>query len=321
MRDSLLSSSSNYTNYRGLLNLCIILLVRSSQIKLFVITNLLDLFSYAFAQVVSNARVALENVIKYGILVDPRSWMHFLVDPTVLPSLLILLSLNASIFLSFLIERFWMAQGRNEIFGRILIFVHLALLLLLPPYYVFRVDCHPVALSIALGNVSIIFLKLISYHMVNHWLRADFRKRYRYNGGPFSRYTKRQRSFSSTQLNLDSSSLEVLSLSGEKLYATEADVSFPDNLTFFNIYYFIMAPTLCYELNFPRSQRIRKRFLLRRLFEMVLSQLITIDHFQYPIGLINPNLVSVRTVVLVSSDFGAYSAMDRSHNYEFFAAT
>ena len=36
-----------------------------------------------------------------------------------------------------------------------------------------------------------------------------------------------------------------------------------------DMYYFIFAPTLCYELNFPRSPRIRKRFLLRRLLEMV----------------------------------------------------
>ena len=35
------------------------------------------------------------------------------------------------------------------------------------------------------------------------------------------------------------------------------------------MYYFLFAPTLCYELNFPRSARIRKRFLLRRLLEMV----------------------------------------------------
>lgn len=36
-----------------------------------------------------------------------------------------------------------------------------------------------------------------------------------------------------------------------------------------DLYYFLCAPTLCYELNFPRSPRIRKRFLLRRLLEMV----------------------------------------------------
>lgn len=56
-----------------------------------------------------------------------------------------------------------------------------------------------------------------------------------------------------------------------------------------DVYYFIFAPTLCYQLNFPRSPRIRKRFLLRRLFEMVrgntcmsqhiLHSLRTLTHF------------------------------------------
>lgn len=36
-----------------------------------------------------------------------------------------------------------------------------------------------------------------------------------------------------------------------------------------DMYYFVFAPTLCYELNFPRSPKIRMSFLLRRLFEMV----------------------------------------------------
>lgn len=36
-----------------------------------------------------------------------------------------------------------------------------------------------------------------------------------------------------------------------------------------DLYYFMVAPTLCYELNFPRNTRIRIRFLMRRLAEFV----------------------------------------------------
>ena len=45
-------------------------------------------------------------------------------------------------------------------------------------------------------------------------------------------------------------------------------VQYPANLTLRDLYYFFLAPTLCYELNFPRSKRIRKRFLLRRVLEV-----------------------------------------------------
>lgn len=40
-----------------------------------------------------------------------------------------------------------------------------------------------------------------------------------------------------------------------------------------DMYYFVFAPTLCYELNFPRSPSIRPGFLLRRLCEMASEHL------------------------------------------------
>lgn len=36
-----------------------------------------------------------------------------------------------------------------------------------------------------------------------------------------------------------------------------------------DIFYFLFAPTLCYELNFPRTPKVNKIFLLRRLVESV----------------------------------------------------
>lgn len=52
-------------------------------------------------------------------------------------------------------------------------------------------------------------------------------------------------------------------------------LEYPQNLNFKNLYYFMAAPTLCYELNFPRSQRIRKSFLIRRSSEIIfLSSLL-----------------------------------------------
>ncbi|CAL8100170.1 unnamed protein product [Calicophoron daubneyi] len=44
-------------------------------------------------------------------------------------------------------------------------------------------------------------------------------------------------------------------------------IEYPANLTLRNLYYFIFTPTLCYELNFPRTQRIDFSFARRRLIE------------------------------------------------------
>lgn len=42
-----------------------------------------------------------------------------------------------------------------------------------------------------------------------------------------------------------------------------------DILFLIDLYYFMCAPTYCYELNFPRAKKIRKRFLIRRIAEAV----------------------------------------------------
>lgn len=57
-QESLLSSSSGFNNYRGLLNWCVVMLV------------------------LSNARLFLENLLRYGVLVDPIQVISlFLNDP------------------------------------------------------------------------------------------------------------------------------------------------------------------------------------------------------------------------------------------------
>lgn len=68
-------------------------------------------------------------------------------------------------------------------------------------------------------------------------------------------------------------------------------VSYPDNLNYSDLYYFLCAPTLCYELNFPRSIRIRKRFLLKRVIEMIfLSNLMVALIQQWIIPTVNNSL-------------------------------
>lgn len=47
-----------------------------------------------------------------------------------------------------------------------------------------------------------------------------------------------------------------------------------------DLVYFLLAPTLCYELNFPRTTRIRKRFLIKRLLEVVIGVNFVMGVFQ-----------------------------------------
>lgn len=69
-------------------------------------------------------------------------------------------------------------------------------------------------------------------------------------------------------------------------------VQYPDNLNLKDLFYFIFAPTLCYELNFPRTQRIRKRFLLKRIFEVLIGlQMIFAVMQQYMIPSVKNSLI------------------------------
>ena len=100
-----------------------------------------------------------------------------------------------------------------------------------------------------------VWLKLYSYHSVNYWCRLHQKKTHkRHNSGDSRQWNNHQHS-------------------GQNEHHTDVInkqlVQYPYNLNISDIYYFIFVPTLCYELNFPRTERIRKRFLFKRLFEVV----------------------------------------------------
>uniref|UniRef100_A0A8C6NYG9 O-acyltransferase n=1 Tax=Nothobranchius furzeri TaxID=105023 RepID=A0A8C6NYG9_NOTFU len=189
-QESLLSSASGYRNYRGILNWCVVMLV------------------------LSNARLFLENLLRYGILVDPIQVISlFLNDPYSWPAACLLIGKKT-------IKQRNVHGSFSECFGLVVHVINLATMLTFPAAVVLLVpSMTPVGGAVALGTYTILFLKLYSYKDVNLWCRE---------------------------------------LSTIKLLLVSADM-----------YYFVSAPTLCYELNFPRSPSVRMSFLLRRLFEML----------------------------------------------------
>ncbi|XP_041624688.1 diacylglycerol O-acyltransferase 1 isoform X4 [Vulpes lagopus] len=162
---------------------------------------------------------------------------------------------NARLFLENLIKTptagppcVWLLGALTEQAGLLLHVLNLATILCFPAAVALLLESiTPVGSVLALMVYTILFLKLFSYRDVNLWCR-ERRARAKAKAAP----------------------------AGKKANggAAQRMVSYPDNLTYRDLYYFLFAPTLCYELNFPRSPRIRKRFLLRRLLEMLfLTQL------------------------------------------------
>ncbi|XP_061615888.1 diacylglycerol O-acyltransferase 1-like isoform X1 [Phyllopteryx taeniolatus] len=223
-QESLLSSASGYSNYRGILNWCVVMLV------------------------LSNARLFLENIIKYGILVDPIQVVSlFLKDPYSWPAACLIIASNVFILAALYTERRLAVGTVSETTGLIIHIFNLTSLLIFPSATVLTVtSVTPVGGVLSLVVYTVLFLKLYSYQDTNRWCREI-------------RQAKAKR------LTRSYSCPSVAQSNGSALHT----VSYPGNLTHRDMYYFVFAPTLCYQLNFPRSPRIRKRFLLRRLFEML----------------------------------------------------
>ncbi|XP_067824997.1 diacylglycerol O-acyltransferase 1-like isoform X2 [Heptranchias perlo] len=198
--------------------------------------------------ILGNARLFLENLIKYGILVDPIQIVSlFLKDPYSWPALCLILVSNAFVIVTLQIERRMATCVLSERFGLLLHVFNLITILSFPAAVVLMVtSITPVGAVMALMCYTILFLKLYSFKDVNRWCREQRR----------------------VKLKTLSRSLSAPGLK-ENGEAVQTVVVYPGNLTYKDMYYFLFAPTLCYELNFPRSPRIRKRFLLRRLFEML----------------------------------------------------
>ncbi|KAG8005303.1 Diacylglycerol O-acyltransferase 1 [Nibea albiflora] len=218
LQESLLSSASGYSNYRGILNWCVVMLV------------------------LSNARLFLENIINpYGHIYATLSLMDLLFVCSVSVS-------NVFILAALYTERRLAVGTISEMTGLILHIFNLTSLLIFPSATVLTLtSMTPVGGVLSLGVYTVLFLKLYSYQDTNRWCR-EIRQ---------AKAKRLTRSYSCPSVAQSNGS------------AVHAHVSYPGNLTHRDMYYFIFAPTLCYQLNFPRSPRIRKRFLMRRLFEML----------------------------------------------------
>ncbi|ETN68334.1 MBOAT family protein [Necator americanus] len=221
-QDSLFSSSSGWTNYRGFFNLAMLLLV------------------------VSNGRVALENLIKYGILISPLKWLSFLIVEGSFgnwPNLALVIFSNITILVVFvtekILEKGFLSNYFAGIFYPILVSAHL----ITPAAITLFLDGNPLCSVFALSIFVIESLKIVSYVHVNYWCRC-------------AREEKIVESKKDDITKLNVSGSEMTSL-------------YPSTLTLSNLYYFMLAPTLCYELKFPKSVRRRKTFLMKRLVELV----------------------------------------------------
>ena len=144
----------------------------------------------------------------------------------------------------------------------------------------------PIA-GFVLSMSVVIFMKIVSYAHTNSALRKIYLK-------PRSTSDDNNKNneivaFDETDDENDQGDGE-----GEKLMQASEAVQYPDNVTFKNIGIFILMPTLVYQTSYPRTERIRKRWLLKRFLELgVCIALMLVSHFQF----VRPTLENAKDAI------------------------
>ena len=144
--------------------------------------------------------------------------------------------------------------------------------LIAPVFIINTLDCGIISSIMCCMSYTIIVLKLVSYIQVNKWCRDKNRRSFRINSQMNGNGDFLWRQRMKSVMNIKEAKKTESSEEEDKTVAVEQSlVKWPDNLTVADISYFLFAPTLCYELNFPRTKRTRKFFLIRRILEVTLG--------------------------------------------------
>ena len=263
-------ASNREQSYRGLFNLGVIILL------------------------LSNMRMIVDNLKRYGVLIKlpfttPAS-------PGAEPSFIAfsdmgqgLLSWLLSIVLCYAVEK---VASRGGLSDRVVLLLQDLLgicNIVLPTLWVWTSKAHPSSSMIFLFQSVIIWMKLISYAHVNRDLRRtaryqkeELKKSSPPPGSPLGRSGSANFSISSatladTSLSVDSNGKPIISNIFAEIQDLEPPyLSYPMNLTVTNMLYFCAVPTLCYQLNYPRSPRIRWRYIFSLIVRMTVVGSIVI---------------------------------------------
>ncbi|KAM7354166.1 diacylglycerol O-acyltransferase isoform 1-T2 [Cochliomyia hominivorax] len=248
-RDSLFSWSSGFSNFTGLVNWGFLLLT------------------------IGGFRLCLENLLKYGIRINPIDWYFFLCGKNEgegHASLFLILYSIVHLSICLMIEKALAMEIISEGLGMFIQVTNIIVVVILPVIIMY-LKGHLFSLmgaSTVCFFYSILFLKLWSYVQVNMWCRQTYQSK---------QYNPRKRRPSITLAQLKNGQLDEVE---EKDEDVPVLIQYPDNLSYKDLFYFLCAPTLCYELNFPRTTRIRKRFLLKRVLEVVIGVNVVMALFQ-----------------------------------------
>ncbi|XP_010313759.1 diacylglycerol O-acyltransferase 1 isoform X2 [Solanum lycopersicum] len=177
-----------------------------------------------------NSRLIIENLMKYGLLIGSGFWSSS-TSVRDWPLLMCCLSLPIFPLAAFLVEK--MAQ-KKYMTEHVVVTLHIIITtasILYPVLVILRCDSAFLSGVTLMMFACIVWMKLVSYAHTN--------------------YDMRQLAKSVNE--------------GEN-----SEINYSYNVSFESLAYFMVAPTLCYQLSYPRSASIRKGWLARQLIKLVI---------------------------------------------------
>ncbi len=272
-------------NYRGFFNLAAIILV------------------------LSNLRIVIDSHIKYGFLpaftnlisasqrnTSTLAWVQS--APAVSLATWLMQALIQWALENFYVSKWCPLRERGILLINYLVGIAN---IVLPTLWVWRSDAHWGGCMVYLFQSTIMWMKLISYAHANRDLRMARELYLTRRNSSMEALNLQGSKISSTALNASASTgaappspagatgtmSRSRALYEAKVLQEVKDLKppylrYPQNLTLRNVLYFCVAPTLCYQLNYPRSERIRWKIVLTILFRMlIVSGLILFGSEQY----------------------------------------
>jgi diacylglycerol O-acyltransferase-1 len=208
---------------------------------------------------VSNIRLIVENYLKYGLLLSVPGKHIPTWDWTLCLVIVLLSPLHVALALEIekahVVNSKDLNKSRNNNSRAVLLHtVNTLASIVLPCFTVYYYMYHPVPGTIALIMSCITLLKVYSFAACNREMAGLVGK--------------------DAVLKGSSTHREEPSYHQTAAKPTFISVPYPNNLTYRNVFYFYAAPTLCYQTSYPRTKKIRKLFLLKRVIEMVVAQFV-----------------------------------------------
>ena len=232
----------------------------------------------------SHARLMLDNIHRHGLQVrlpslvldsDATSLLVRCLYSMLQALLFWAFSIAASFTLETIAVKYYIKEGTilmiNTALGTFNIVV--------PIVWVWMSRSHPVVSFVFVFQSVVMWMKLISYAHVNR----DLRRCIRHQKG------------SEDESDYNNAKPQNIYLNNVKNLQLPI-VGYPSNITLPNLLFFLIAPTLCYQLNYPRTEKIRWRHAMTLLLRLVVfSAMMYFAFRQYVVPTLNTSIEAVRS--------------------------